>query len=667
MKRLYLIVAAALVLFAAHASVSAKDTWTSVRSQNFHLVGNASEKDIQQVASRLEQFRHAFSRVFKRARLSDSVPTTVIVFKNPNSYKPFNPRNSAGYFQPGEDVNYITLSAETRSGADSPFSIIFHEYMHLLVKNNVSSNTPAWLNEGLAEFYSTLEVPKGEKAEIGKPIAPHVFYLREQKLLPLRTLFAVDHSSPHYNEQSKRGVFYAQSWALVHYLMLGKERRRQPQLNRYLELVGDGASQQESFEAAFGADIEVIEKELRDYIRRDTYPYVTFDLGQKLDPTATMQTTGLTEAQGLAYLGDLALHSPGLLEQAEANLQKAVALDANDAMTQASLGMLRMRQRRFAEAKEHLRRAVASDARNHLAHYYFAYTLSREGMSEMGFVSSYAPERAGEMRVALRKAIELKPDFAASYSLLAFVNMVTGEQVDESIELLKRALLLTPGEQQFQLDLAQLYLLKQDFDGARKIIEPLAASAPDARMKANAQSLLSSIKNIQEQMAQFKSSRGADGAGGETSANDGGPPRLGRRARPGETSAPDERAESSGPNTPDTDGMTVEEAMALSMREAMRKPQPGEMRARGVFTRVECNAKGAIFHIRVGEQVLKLFGGDMSGIHFMAFTQNEAGGEIGCGPRKPESQVVVTYRAKEKSGGDLVAVEFVPASFVLEK
>jgi hypothetical protein len=97
----------------------------------------------------------------------------------------------------------------------------------------------------------------------------------------------------------------------------------------------------------------------------------------------------------------------------------------------------------------------------------------------------------------------------------------------------------------------------------------------------------------------------------------------------------------------------------------MRKPEAGELRARGVLTQVECNSKGTIFHIRVGQQVLKLSGGDMSGIHFMAFTQQEAGGEISCGPRKPESQVVVTYRVRGK-GGDLVAVEFVPTNFKLE-
>jgi tetratricopeptide (TPR) repeat protein len=661
-KRPFLIIALALLLFAVStpATVAAKETWTSVRSQNFHLVGNASEKDIRQVATRLEQFRLAFSRIFKRARLNDSVQTTVVVFKDESSYKPFNPRRNAGYFQPGEDVNYITLSVGTQSAANNPFAVIFHEYTHLLVKNNVSTTAPAWINEGLAEFYSTLEIVKdGKGAEVGRPIADHIFYLREQKLLPLRTLFAVDYSSPYYNEQSKRGVFYAQSWALVHYLMLGNKGQRQPQLNRYLDLINKGTNPQESFQTAFGSDIEVIEKELREYIRRDTYSYFNFPFEQKLESEVPVQSTALTEAQGLAYLGDLALHTH-LLEQAETQLQKAVALNAADPMTQSSLGMLRMRQRRLDEAKEHLRRAVAGDAQNHLVHYYYAYALSREGMSEMGYVDNYAPETAREMRAALKKAIGLKPDYAGSYSLLAFVNMVTGEQIDESIELLKRARQLAPGEDRFGLDLAQLYLRQQNIDAALKIVEPLAQNSPDPQIKANAQSLLKLITNFQEQMAKFESAREAGDRGRQGSTEDA-PPRL---LKQGEKSR---RTEETGtPSEPDTIGMSQEEAMMRAMREAMRKPQAGELRARGVLTHIECNAKGATFYIRVGEQILKLFGGDMSGLHMMAFTQQESGGEIACGPRKPESQVVVTYRPRDK-GGDLVAVEFVPASFTLEK
>src|SRR3989441_9935222 len=77
-----------LLCLVAPLTAEAKDTWTSVRSQNFFLVGNASEKEIRQVATRLEQFRDVFIRLFSGARFTSPVPTTVIVFKSMNSYKP---------------------------------------------------------------------------------------------------------------------------------------------------------------------------------------------------------------------------------------------------------------------------------------------------------------------------------------------------------------------------------------------------------------------------------------------------------------------------------------------------------------------------------------------------------------------------------------------------
>src|SRR5215471_12534809 len=116
----------ALFIFAIGCqSAQAKDTWTTVRSKNFTLVGNASEKDIRQVANRLEQFRNVFGLLFPTVSLNSPVPTTVIVFKSDSSYKPFkvNP-NVAGYFMPGDDVNYITLTSER--GEEHPFGVIFH-------------------------------------------------------------------------------------------------------------------------------------------------------------------------------------------------------------------------------------------------------------------------------------------------------------------------------------------------------------------------------------------------------------------------------------------------------------------------------------------------------------------------------------------------------------
>lgn len=98
-RRRFPIIAGILLCLATFSTVQAKDNWTSVRSKNFTLIGNASEKDIRKVATRLEQFRDVFARLFPGARFETPIPTTVIVFKSMSSYKPYNSGHNAGYFQ----------------------------------------------------------------------------------------------------------------------------------------------------------------------------------------------------------------------------------------------------------------------------------------------------------------------------------------------------------------------------------------------------------------------------------------------------------------------------------------------------------------------------------------------------------------------------------------
>ncbi|MCA1556919.1 MAG: hypothetical protein LC731_00065 [Acidobacteria bacterium] len=124
------------LLLAAHipsqAQEARKDVWTSVRSQNFLLVGDASEKEIRQVGARLEQFREALTHFFALSpSVQSNVPTTVIVFRSEESYRPFKPlyegtpANVAGYFQGGTDLNYITITIDGNTAR--PFGTIFHE------------------------------------------------------------------------------------------------------------------------------------------------------------------------------------------------------------------------------------------------------------------------------------------------------------------------------------------------------------------------------------------------------------------------------------------------------------------------------------------------------------------------------------------------------------
>ena len=644
-KRLGLVLATVFCFLVVswHAPVSAKDTWTSVRSKNFQLLGNANEKDIRQVGVRLEQFREVFARLFTNLSVNSPVPTSVIVFKNEDSYKPFKPNQfTAGFFQPGADVNYITLKLSTDLHSEQdPFTIIFHEYTHLLVRNT-NRNVPTWFNEGLAEYYSTFGITGDQKVVMGRPIAGHVYRLRENRMLPLRTLFQIDQKSPYYNERDKQSIFYAESWALMHYLILGKDGQRLPQMLKFVDLLSASVPVEQAFRQAFVMSFEGMEQELRSYIQRDRYPILSGSFSTKLGYDTTMQSAPMTEAEVQAYLGDLLLHSNR--DDCEAYLQKALALNPDLAMANASLGMLQVRQGKSEEARKSLERAVAASSENYLIHYYYAYALSREGNRDMQAVMGLAPEIASKIRAELKFAIQLRPDFPESYSLLAFVNLVTDSELDETSEMLKSALAASPSRNDLVFMLAQLYLRKEDFKTARQLIARLNGDS-DPEMRRRAQGLLAQLIAVEEQLA---------------------------RIRKEQSSALAPRNQSDFRDSHDTNGQPVivrDVDPASILRESLRKPAFGETQAQGTLVRLDCDAKGITFIVKINDRFLRLHTDSFSRLDILSFSQ-DAGKQLTCGTRKPVNNVVVCYLSVNdphaRVDGTIKSIEFVPADFKLQ-
>jgi tetratricopeptide (TPR) repeat protein len=630
MKHLALALALMLGLFSLvpGSPGRARETWTRARSKNFLIVGNASEKQMREVATRLEQFREAFGHLFAAARFASPVPTTVIVFKNDSSYEPFKPlyqgrpAEVAGYFQPGRDVNYITFNAE-RLG-ETPYSTIFHEYVHLMIDNNMRG-VPTWFNEGVAEYYGAFEVTDGgRKATLGRTIDYHVRLLRSRPLLPLRQLLAVDHSSPHYNERDQKGMFYAESWALAHYLIHAHGGERMPQLIGFVQLLGTGASVEAAFRQAFQTDIETVEKELREYARHFNAPLKVVPFEKKLEVDKEVRSAPLAESEAQYYLGDLLRHTDRF-EEAEAHLKQALALDPGLAMADASLGMLRVEQRRFQEARLLLERAVAAAPENYLIRYYYAFALSREGMDEEQSTSGYAHETATRMQAELRKAIELAPGFPESYHLLAFVQLAMNERLDEAIRLLKVALTLIPGRYEFLSVLAQVYLRQENFKAARETLEPVIRASADKRIREQAQSLLGIVASLEERA---------------------------RRAPQAENN----------PKGTETASSSDLEMTLRPVRSVLRKRFDGH-RVRGLLTGIECAESGVLLFITVGDRTLKLHSNTLRRVTFLTYVPHIKG-ELTCGPRAPANPALVTYHPARDAGakfdGEAVAIEFIP-------
>ena len=634
--------AALLIFFALVAPVAAKDKWLKINSKHFTLIGNASEKDIRTVGTKLEQFRSVFSQLFPRVNVESPVPITVIVFKNKSSYMPFMPgyngkiNEVAGYFQSGQDVSYITLTSEFSE--QNPFHVIFHEYVHSLTHDS-TANVPPWFGEGIAEFYSMFEVSdKEKKVQLGAPISYHVFHLRDNKFLPLQQLFAVNHDSPEYNERDKKGVFYAESWALIHYLMLGNNGQRRPQLMQFLDLINSNTPVTEAFTKAFQTDFSVLEAELKKYIGNSRYPVLTYTSTQKLTFDDEMAAAAeISEAEANFHLGDLLAHQRRT--DAEKYLQTAIQLDPTFAPAYASLGMSRTYTGNTDEALKYLEKAVTYDkaGKNHLVYYYYAQALLQKEQGPGNVINSGAfnKEKAALIRANLKRAIEIKPSFAHAYSSLAFINLVSGEQLDETIVMLKRAMQIAPGEHNLGFQLAQIYMRQEKYDDAKKTIEPIVRSATDAAMKQQAQSILDAINNITTRLAKYKAEMEAY----EKNRN---------------SNQPTPNGTSVGTSDPTT-------LTSIPGRPMLRRRQDGES-VTGLLTKMDCTAKGTTLYVTVDNQKLVFHTTTPERLEFVTFTQG-VGENIICEVFTPAKPVHIVYRsntdAKSKYDGEPIAVEFV--------
>jgi tetratricopeptide (TPR) repeat protein len=245
------------------------------------------------------------------------------------------------------------------------------------------------------------------------------------------------------------------------------------------------------------------------------------------------------------------------------------------------------------------------------------------------------------MRAALEKAIALRPDFVEAYSLLALVNLVTGSRLDESIEMVTKAQRLAKGRNDLTFMLAQLYMVKRDYKTARDLLQTINTGNSKEELLQRAQSLLAQIASIEEQEASFRDAR--------------------------------QRSSSERPvlmttrQNENTDALPADPSSYL--RDALRKPQAGETQVQGRLVRIDCDQKGMTFVVRIEDRMIKLRSTSFESVDMTSFSA-DSGGEITCGPRKPENNVVVSYVASSDSrlkvDGVAKSLEFVPPDFKLK-
>ena len=215
--RLSISLCAHLALFAT-ASNASTDThtqggaWVEARSSHFRVVSNAGIEGARRVARELEQVRSIYATVLEGARLDSGAPLLVFAVKGEEAFDallppPWLEKGRArldGLFLHGMYGYFILLRLDGRG--EHGFRTVYHEYFHYLARRNLAG-IPPWLNEGLAEYWETIEIGD-RQVRVGRPQLRHLGILRDTPELPMETLLTVHRGSPHYREQGKTDVFY---------------------------------------------------------------------------------------------------------------------------------------------------------------------------------------------------------------------------------------------------------------------------------------------------------------------------------------------------------------------------------------------------------------------------------------------------------------------------
>ncbi|GMR23899.1 MAG: hypothetical protein BMS9Abin37_2375 [Acidobacteriota bacterium] len=428
-----------------------------VRTPHFTVVTDAGPETGKTVAARLESIRVLLEEAFASRKGENGETGENRKYRNlvvvhavsdtqamarllPAMWEDENVRKPDGLFREGPDKDYIVVRLDAPS--EGPYATLYHEYFHVFARAHFG-RLPLWLDEGLAKFWEMTTIG-ADRVRIGVPSRRNLKILADEPWLPLPILFAVDHGSPHYEDTEQSAVFYAQSWALVHFLLLGDDTgERQRQLFEYVR-AGDRS------EHPFG-DLEALAQNVNAYTRRRRFAGIERPAPDAV-PVDELRTRLLSEAEALAFRGDFLAHGE-TPQRARPVLERALALDPDLALAHEGLGFVLLRDGQAQQAQQALgefTRAAELDSSSFLAHYYHAVASLRAG---------------GSIEVVLADlvlSIQLNPDFAPAHLLIATAVDENGDDYERGLASAMKVVELTPDDPEAHQILGRLLVASGD-------------------------------------------------------------------------------------------------------------------------------------------------------------------------------------------------------------
>lgn len=340
------------------APCATEGTWTRYDTAHFTLYSNATAEAGTKSAKQLENFAAMLDA--RSPGLEDRGGTRVVAFgfASKGDYGPFRPQfqgktvESVGVFLSGRLGKYLVF---TNSGRPEDERTIYHEYLHSLVFDRIGGAPPC-VNEGLADFFSTFALA-GEEARFGDPIPAYCWILQHETPLTMDQLFGIGHDSEYFGGEH-RDMIYAESWALVHYLV---RHSSSAEFERFAALMQSGMPAHDAFLRVYPSeDWGTLHTRLRAYADPGELDNFHIPLGAALaEARVDMRPAPRTEI--LTALGDLLLQERRVAPaEGPAYYRAALAIRGDDPAAVRGLAVVNEVRGFPREADQLYRRAAAA-------------------------------------------------------------------------------------------------------------------------------------------------------------------------------------------------------------------------------------------------------------------------------------------------------------------
>lgn len=431
------------------------------------------EKEAAAWAGEFAQYVAALKRYFQIGdrRLP---PLTFVVFEKANDFDRYRPLGADGKPQAvgAFFLRHGSWSIAGAGGSALPREMrrdIFHEAVHWFLGAAATPN-PVWLEEGLAEVFSTFELVNGQ-AEWGKEIPSHAALLRAQGLMPMEKLLFTGREELFGRDLTHTGIVYAQSWAFAHYLIFGRHDIPPQALFVYAELSAKPIGPDEAFRQAFGKSYGAIGQELARYVAGGAY------LVRRM-PAADFEVPQMSAAKPIEVEDALArlAFSSRRLEQAETHARAAVVAAADDPRGHEILGLIAMRRNDIKPALQAFAQAAKFGSQDPQIYFEIALAEQNAAAGVGDDEPSMSPESARRVADLYQKAISLHPGYKTAYQNLSGVIGLAEPWGAKDRELLESGSKRWPSDAMITVGLAVLSHRSGDLAAAKAQLDRALSS-----------------------------------------------------------------------------------------------------------------------------------------------------------------------------------------------